>query len=130
MKRFFFILILTFFFQFQIKADDIRDFQIEGMGIGESLLDYVDQKKIKKSFYPKSKKYVRSWHNNLINSSDYSGFQFHYKPNDKNFIIHGIDGHILYETNINNCYKEMIKVKKEIDNVFTTSGKKDEGSKR
>ena len=45
--RFFLIsLILIFSFQSWTKADDIRDFEIEGMSIGDSLLDYFSKKKI------------------------------------------------------------------------------------
>ena len=47
MKRLLLILILTFSFQSWTKADDIRDFQIEGMSIGDSLLDYFNKAKIK-----------------------------------------------------------------------------------
>ena len=44
MKRLLLILILTFSFQSLTKADDIRDFEIEGMSIGDSLLDYFLKK--------------------------------------------------------------------------------------
>ena len=40
MKRLLLILILTFSFQSWTKADDISDFEIEGMSIGDSLLDF------------------------------------------------------------------------------------------
>ena len=40
MKRLLLILILTLSFQSLTKADDIRDFEIEGMSIGDSLLEY------------------------------------------------------------------------------------------
>ena len=40
MKRLLLILILTFSFQSLAKADDIRDFEIEGMSIGDSVLDF------------------------------------------------------------------------------------------
>ena len=43
MKRLLLILILTFSFQSLTKADDIRDFEIEGMSIGDSLLDYFSE---------------------------------------------------------------------------------------
>ena len=49
MKRFLLILILTFSFQTWTKADDIRDFQIEGMSIGDSALGYFSKKEIKKN---------------------------------------------------------------------------------
>ena len=43
MKRLLLILILTFSFQIFAKAADIRDFQIEGMSIGDSALQYFDK---------------------------------------------------------------------------------------
>ncbi len=46
MKRLLLILILTLSFQSLTKADDIRDFEIEGMSIGDSLLDYMTKKQI------------------------------------------------------------------------------------
>ena len=48
MKRLLLILILTFSFQSLTKADDIRDFEIEGMSIGDSALDYFSNNEIKK----------------------------------------------------------------------------------
>ena len=47
MKRLLLILILTFNFQSWTKADDIRDFEIEGMSVGDSLLSYVNEDQIK-----------------------------------------------------------------------------------
>ena len=47
MRNFLLIFILTFSFQSLSKADDIRDFEIEGISIGNSLLDHFDITKIK-----------------------------------------------------------------------------------
>ena len=47
MKRLLLILILTLSFQTLSKADDIRDFEIEGMSIGDSLLDFFTEREIK-----------------------------------------------------------------------------------
>ena len=49
MKRLLLVLILTFSFQTLVKADDIRDFQIEGMSIGDSLLNFMSEVEIKDS---------------------------------------------------------------------------------
>ena len=49
MKKFLAILILILTFQTPSWADDIRDFQIEGMSIGDSLLDYFSEEEIKKN---------------------------------------------------------------------------------
>ena len=63
MKFFFLCLVLTLSFQSLIKADDIRDFQIEEMGIGDSLLNFFTKDKITKStvdwYDDLEKKYVR-----------------------------------------------------------------------
>ena len=48
MKRLYTFLFLIFFsFQTSSLADDIRDFQIEGMSVGDSLLDYMSEEEIK-----------------------------------------------------------------------------------
>ena len=40
MKKLFIIIIIFISFQSWTKADDIRDFEIEGISIGDSALDY------------------------------------------------------------------------------------------
>ena len=70
MSRLLLILILTFIFQTLTKADDISDFQIEGISVGDSLLDYMSKKEIKSSKrnYLKNKKYyVVGYDENLEN---------------------------------------------------------------
>ena len=47
MKILLLILILTFGLPSLTKANDIRDFQIEGMSIGDSLLDFFSLEEIK-----------------------------------------------------------------------------------
>ena len=47
MKRLLVILILTLNFQSSSMADDIKDFKIEGMSIGDSLLNFFSEKDIK-----------------------------------------------------------------------------------
>ena len=46
MRIYFLILILLFNLQFSSKADDVSDFQIEGMSVGESLLKYFEKYEI------------------------------------------------------------------------------------
>ena len=53
MRVFIAVLVLIFSFQSWTKADDIRDFQIEGMSIGDSLFDYISEKELKNK--PKAK---------------------------------------------------------------------------
>ena len=46
MKKLLLILILTLSFQSWTKADDISDFEIEGMSIGDSLLELFTKKEL------------------------------------------------------------------------------------
>ena len=48
MRVFIAVLVLIFGLQSWTKADDISDFEIEGMSIGDSLLDYFDKSYIDK----------------------------------------------------------------------------------
>ena len=91
MRLFLLILILTFNLQSWTKADDIKDFEIDGMSIGDSLLDYYEITEIEKSennptYYPKSKKFKviffvskKKWTFDYINIT--------LKDNDKRYII-------------------------------------------
>ena len=47
MNKLLLILILTFSFQTLSKADDIRDFQIEGMSVGDSFSKYFNVNDVK-----------------------------------------------------------------------------------
>jgi len=123
MKRLLLILILTFSFQTLVKADDIRDFQIEGMSIGDSLLDYFSEKKIikEKRNYYKNKKYTPI----EINSNNFKIFtdlSFTYRTNDKDYIIERMSGYIDYRNkDIKNCYKQVDIVANEIENIFSSN---------
>ena len=44
-----YLFLILFSFSAPSFADDIRDFQIEGMSIGDSLLDYMSKDEIKKA---------------------------------------------------------------------------------
>ena len=51
MKVFIVVLVLIFSFQSLTRADDIRDFEIEGISIGDSALDFFSEEKIKYNSY-------------------------------------------------------------------------------
>ena len=127
MKKLLVIVVLGLFLIVPSQADDIRDFQIEGMSIGDSALDYFSEKEIKKYFYSKSKKFAYSYHN-LNNSEVYEGFRFHYKAKDKKFIIHAMSGMIFYPNNIDVCYTKEKEIIKVLESEFP-SGRKDSQGK-
>ena len=122
MKRLLLILILMFSFQSLIKADDIRDFQVEGISIGDSALDYFTKEEIvknKRDFY-NSKKYSTS----SIESDKYNKFetvQISYRSSDQLFKILDISG-VLF-MNYNECMKDIKNISLEFDQMFVNTRK-------
>ena len=106
MRRLLLILILVFSFQTLTKADNIGDFQIEGMSIGDSLLDFFNQNEIKEMYittYPKSKKYIKLGFRGNGKLNDYEHVTFHVKENDNKYIIHTINGVMFFENKLDKC---------------------------
>ena len=127
-----YLFLIFFSFQTSSLPDDIRDFQIEGISIGDSLLDYFSEEEIKHfevGYYKKDK---------TFNASNFSGFPFfkvydvvqvHFK-NNKKYIIYGISGIIYYKKNINDCYKRMDKIANDLSNLFKNARRDDRGTEK
>ena len=119
MKRLLLILILTFNFQSLTKADDIRDFEIEGMSIGDSLLDYFSEDIIlKDTGYYDDDKFVYSFILKHPSFKIYDSLSIAYKPKDKKFIIHSIEASISYRYNIEECYIDKKEIVSKLINLF------------
>ena len=120
MKRLLLILILTLSFQSWTKADEIRDFQIEGMSIGDSLLDFFNEDEILKNdgnYYSK-KKFVTTVFNNHRKIKNYDWLQISYKRNDSKYTIYSIDGVIEFKKNYKACLKKKDIVVNELSTLF------------
>ena len=119
MKNLLLILILTLSFQTLTKADDIRDFQIEGMSIGDSALNFFTKDKIKKNkknWYKDKKFYGVEF---KIKSEKFDQLQLHFKTGDKKYIIHAVGGLVFYKNNINDCYALKEIIDNNIKDIFT-----------
>jgi|TARA_B110000483_G_C17846052_1_gene408510 hypothetical protein len=120
MKQLLLILILTLSFQLGAKADDINEFEIEGMSIGDSLLNHVTLSEIKifekNPTYYKNNKFITILVD--INLEQYERLQVVYKPDDKRFILHEIKGLIDYEKNIDECKELKETVSVSLINLF------------
>ena len=101
-------ILLTFFFLFfssSVVAEDISDFQIEGISIGDSLLDYMSEKEIKNNIveiyqYYNNQDFTTVQLSNHRILTQYDGLQINIKRKDQNYIIYGLYGGI---------YSELIK---------------------
>ena len=58
MKIFLTVLILIFSFQSWVKSDDISEFDIEGISIGDSALDFFSREQISKYVYDFNKEFI------------------------------------------------------------------------
>ena len=134
MKIFIAVLILIFNLQSWTKADDIRDFEIEGMSIGDSLLDYFSEEEIKtnekKAYVWKTKFLINGFYKHS-SFKIYDKVQVTYKKKDKQYLLHALDGKIYYKENIKECYKKKDEIVKDISEVLKDAAKKfDAGTKK
>ena len=128
MKLFIAVLLLILNLQSWTKADDIRDFEIEGMSIGDSLLDYFTEEEIlaNKPDWFKDNEYSIANDLKLETFQIYEIVQAAYKTKDKKYIFEGIEGYKFYKK-MDNCLKEFDKVVDEISKLSlnATKGKKE-----
>jgi len=93
MKKISFLIILILKFQTPSLADEIKNFQIEGMRIGDSALNYFGEAQLEDN--------EQGWHNYSYNEYStsympgkgiYNWFLVSYKNDDDNFVIEGLVG--------------------------------------
>ena len=119
MRIFLTALILNLIFQSWTYADDIRDFEIEGISIGDSALDYFtkDQLFNDKTFYYKGDKYA-----GVIIFGEYEIYDdiqitFDLKDNDLKLV--DIEGSLNYKNDINNCYEKQNEIVNDLEKTFS-----------
>ena len=130
MKKIFFLIILVLSFQTLSLADNIRHFQIEGMKIGDSALDYFSESQLEDN--------EQGWHNYSYNEYStsympgkgiYSWFLLSYKNDDNNFIIEGLVGGL--EKNIydnKECNNKLNVVALNISGLFKNTNQEEKKS--
>ena len=121
MKKLLLILILTLSFQSWTKAEDVSEFEIEGMSVGESLKNYMSMAEIKKaeenSTFYNDKRYIVIFSNKI--SSTYDDIEITYNPNDKNYIIQSLVGKIEYPDSYDECKLRKKDIAKEFELFFS-----------
>ena len=96
------------------KADDIREFEIEEMVIGDSALNFFSESKIlatNQNFY-KGKEF---------STSEIGNFQITYKSNDPKFILASIGK--MEAMDISRCSKEILSIVANIEDMFSSNVK-------
>ena len=117
-----YLFLILFTLQNPSWADDIRDFQIEGMSIGDSLLDYMTEAKIKtaeQNSTKMGKKFlIIYYYYSPSGSKLYDYVTVAYKVNDKKYLIHGIAGNLVFDDNTKACEEKKKEIQNEIKDLF------------
>ena len=129
MRLFLSFLILIFTIQSWTKADDIKDFEIEGMSINKSALNFMTVDEIVNNTLPyfetKRKYYITGIVNNL---KLYDQVEIYLKSNDKKYIIKSIIAGLFID-DLDQCLKRKKEIVKDLDQIFSNT-KKMSGSKK
>jgi hypothetical protein len=124
MKKILAIIILGLCFITPSQADDIKDFQIEGISILDSLTKFISKgeilktKKSSQDVYKSDLFYsVTFFKNDAFDLKNFDEIQFHLEKNDSLFKIHALTG-AKYISDKGKCLKEFNNAKKDLDNLF------------
>ena len=132
MKIFLSIFLFIFSLQSSLRADNISDFEIEGMAIGKSLLDFFNEKKIKDNNanyqYHNDKFYVSIFYDEKFYET-YESIEIHLRKDDNKYKIYAVDGLIFYE-DINECYPKQFEIAQQLDGMFENTKMIDAGIRK
>ncbi len=121
MKKLIIIFILIFNFQSFTWADDIRDFEIERISIGDSLLDFYSTGEIEslddnfKVFYKDKEFYDLQLE--VKKHETWPILSFSVKKNDKKYIIHALAGG-KFVKNLKECRQQQKQIVKDLTDTF------------
>ena len=124
MKIFILILILIFNFQSWTNADEVNEFEIEGVSVGESLLKYLSKNEIQEKInqensaeYPNSE--FVSINYKYKNLELYDALGVVIKKNDKNFLIYSVEGTLYFkDNNIKKCHEKQNEISENLKIFF------------
>ncbi len=133
-------ILLTFFvlfFSFSVAAEDISDFQIEGISIGDSLLNILSKDEILEKFKLTSNHYTHLNNQNkfrevyIFKGKDfktYDDLSFFVKPDDHKYTIHMIRGLITFNENLEECFEIKNEIVSEIETIISNYKEKIENT--
>ena len=119
------ILIIFFlFFSSSVFADDLKKFKIEGMSLGDSVIDHFPGRDVVNNITSKYDHLSDEFHVSELyrhkNFKKYDEVHLVIKSDSEDilFPIYAISGNIYYEKDIENCYAEKDKLVKELGTIF------------
>jgi len=110
-------------------TDDISEYQIEGISIGDSLLDHLSKEEIINEI--ETNKPVYNYLTDEFgevylsgNFETYDRLSFFVKPKDKRYIIYSIYGSISYDDKLKECFAKQKEIEKEFSSTFKNAKKR------
>ncbi|MDB9743725.1 hypothetical protein OAB09_04555 [Pelagibacteraceae bacterium] len=122
MKKLLVILVMSLFLITPSQTNDISDFQIEGMSVGDSALDYFSKKEIEVAF-----SIVKSSYNSdkfkraLFRSSNfeiYDAIMIHSKKIDKTYKIYSLSSVLKFPKDFKSCNTKKKEIVSDFKNMF------------
>ena len=115
--------LLVLLFSSSVFAEDISDFEIEGISIGDSLLDYFSEEEIilKTDFEKEqgnNKEMAVIYFNNKGNFKNYRRLKVSYETKDKNYQIVSLTGFVDINKDIDKCIIKKEEISEELKNLF------------
>ena len=124
-----YLFLVLFSFSTPSFADDISEHQIEGISIGDSLLDHLSKEEIiteieinKPSYNYLSDEFGEVY---LFGNFDiYDNLSFMVKPKDKHYTIYTIKGSISYDDKLEQCFAKQKEIEKEFSSMYKNAKKR------
>ena len=127
-KTFLIAVVLIFSLQAYTKADDISEFEIEGLSVGDSLLNFASEQEIKKAKakeqFPNDK-YIIYRYDLIKSPTQYDWISVTAKKNDLEYIVTNIAGAIDYEE-LEECLLLKKDIVASIENLFKSVQKQED----
>jgi len=120
MKKILGIVVLSFFLNTSAHTDDIKDFQIENISIGDSALDYFTESQIENGELDWFNYSYKEYSTSLVSGKGiYDWFKISYNSHDDDFIIEGLVGIVVKKKyDDNKCNKELDTAALDISKLF------------
>mgnify|MGYP001178411006 CR=1 FL=1 len=122
MRIFIIVIFLLINFHSLTNANDISEFEIEGMSIGNSLLDHFSKSEITNEQYslPQAinKKFLKINLENLKNIEIYDRLSATFKSSDKKYKTTSIEGIVWYRDDISSCLKKRDEIIQILSDLF------------
>ena len=124
MKFFYLAIILIFNFQFLTNAEEVKNFEIEGMTVGESLLNYMKKSEIEDKInsnasyhYPNGSYVVFGYYSDEMKIYDDVGVVI--KLRDPNYTIYALEGTIYFQNGT--CNEKQKEISSDLKRVLDSS---------